>query len=280
MLRQCTNCGAAVEVDDAVLSATCRFCDSPLVDGARAAEVVDGVVPFTVPKARARDAIVRWLAGLWFVPTALQRASRADELGAVFVPAYAHEALCRSRWTARIGLHWTRTETYTTVENGKTVTKTRQVTETEWFPTSGTHAVVWHDHLVSASQGLSEAESNALEPFDLGQAVPFAPEVVAGVAAEQPTRTHAEVDAVAHDELLGRARDAVARLLPGDRSSGLSVQTDVDVQGVRLVLLPVWIAAVTAGGHTVRVLVNGQTGEVVGQVPTDWGKVVVAVGAA
>ena len=40
-----------------------------------------------------------------------------------------------------------------------------------------------------------------------------------------------------------------------------------------LALLPVWISAYTWKGKTFRLLVNGQSGEVIGDVPRSWVKV-------
>ena len=54
----------------------------------------------------------------------------------------------RASFSADVGIHWQRTETYTVTVNGKTETRTRTVTETEWFPLSGSHVGQWFDQLV------------------------------------------------------------------------------------------------------------------------------------
>ncbi len=54
-------------------------------------------------------------------------------------------------------------------------------------------------------------------------------------------------------------------------------QTSVTVESVRLLLLPVWIATYRHQGAVFRLLVNGQTGEVVGQVPRSNAKIALAV---
>jgi hypothetical protein len=272
--RRCSQCGAEVSLAGERLSASCAFCDSPLVDGAAATEAIDAVVPFDVDRRRASELLQAWLARQWLAPEPLRRAARADDVSAVFVPFYGWDALARSRWSARVGVHWTRVETTTTMQNGKPVVRTRTVVETEWFPCSGTHAARWCNHLVSASRGLLEPEANALEPFDLGRALAWSEAAVAGVAAELPTVDHAAARATADAELRRRARDAVsAELLPGSTSADLDVATDITLDRVRLVLLPVWVAAVRGPRGPLRLLVNGQTGEVVGTAPKSWAKV-------
>lgn len=278
--RRCSQCGASVEIPDGVRSATCAFCDSALVDdaGAEAGPVADKVVPFVIPRERAATLLREFLASRWLAPESIRKASRADELNDVLVPFYAFDAVARSTFSARIGVYWYRTETYTTRVNGRTVVRTRQVRETEWFPLEGSHVRQWFDHLVSASRGIPERDANALEPFDLGQALPFAPALIAGVSSERPTVPHAEAAVVARQELANLEQRVIASThLPGDTHSGLSSHTVSDLSEARLVLLPVWIAVVKAPTGPLRLLVNGQTGEVVGDVPRSGWKIAMLV---
>lgn len=278
MSRRCTNCGATVDVPPEALATACAFCDSPLVDVADGGEVPDLVVPFRVPGPGARDRLAKDLAGRWFAPDVIRTSGRVRELRSVYFPVWAYEAVATGRFDARVGIHWQRTETYTTTENGKTVTKTRTVTETEWFHLDGAHGLALESHLVSASRGLPEDECNALEPYDLGQAVPWDPARVAGHTAEHPTIPRTEAAATADAEVRALALQHVQQaFLPGDTASGVSLTCDVRLEPPRLVLVPVWIAGVHAGDHVLRLMVNGQTGEVVGAVPTSWVKVAGAV---
>jgi len=279
-VKRCAQCGAEVQLDAEVFSTSCAFCDSPLIDTDAQTEPVDKVVPFTVPRGRAGSLLASWLAGKWLAPEALRKAARPEELQQIFVPFYAYDALARTRFTSRIGIYWYRTETYTTTVNGKTVVRTRQVRETEWFGLDGSHARRWFDHLVSASRGLPENEANELEPFDLGRALPWGPALTAGVAAELPTVEHAQALQVARAELEQREKQVVAaNHLPGSTHKSLRVSTQVEVDAVRLLLLPVWTAVYAGPDDAIRVLVNGQTGEVVGDIPRSKWKVGCLVGA-
>lgn len=276
--RQCPTCGASVDMDESVLSTQCAFCDSPLVDGTGSSEPVDAVVSFTVPRERAAQLLKGYLQSHRMAPESVRKAAETEALDAVLVPFYAYDALAFSTWSAQVGINWQRTETYTDYEDGKAVTKTRTVTETEWFPLDGTHKREWKDHLVSASKGLPEVEANELEPYDLGRALPYAPSLTAGLIAEHPTIAHVQAEDVARNELGALEKRVIAsELLPGDKYQSLNSHTQVDVQGVRLVLLPVWIAAVKTDKGALRLLVNGQTGEVIGKVPRSTMKIVLVV---
>ncbi len=273
--RRCSACGATVELPEGRRAATCAFCDSALVDeAAQDLEPVDRVVPFGVPRERAATLLRGFLQGHWFAPEAVRRAARPDELTDVLVPFWVFDAVARTTFLAKVGVHWYRTETYTVRVNGKTQTRTRQVRETEWFPLDGSHVRQWFDHLVSASKGLPEAEANQLEPFDLGASLPYAPALVSGLTAERPTVDREEAGSVARQELARLEQQVIAlRHLPGDTSSNLRSETTAALEPARLVLLPVWVAAVKGPSGPVRLLVNGQSGEVVGQVPRSWWKI-------
>lgn len=280
--RRCTSCGATVEIPATVMSASCRFCDASLVDAEASSEPVERVVPFVLGADQAATCLRGWLQSRWLAPEGLRKAAQQDSLRAVMVPFYAFRAVARTRWRARVGIYWYRTvTTMSRGPGGKTVTRTHQKRETDWHQAAGTHGRVWHDHLVSASRGLVEAEANALEPFDLGRAVPWAPERVAGLTAEVPTVGHDEATRTAAAELQERERQAIIQgFLPGDTHGSLETETRSETLGVELVLLPVWIAVFRSGEHVVRLLVNGQTGEVVGSVPWSRAKIAILVGIA
>ena len=272
--KRCSQCGAQVELPEGVFSTACAFCDAPLIDEEAVGEPVDRVVSFEVPRDRAGRLLASFLAGHWLAPEQLRKATRPEELRQVFVPFYAYDAVVRTGFKCKVGIYWYRTETYTTTVNGKTVVRTRQVRETEWHGFGGTHAQRWFDHLVSASRGLAESESNELEPFDLGRSHPYVAALTAGVEAELPTVEHEEAQSVAATELATLEKRVIAaEHLPGDTYSKLTSTSEVHVERMRLVLLPVWTAVYQGPKGVVRVLVNGQTGEVVGEVPRSWWKI-------
>ncbi|MFH1469527.1 MAG: hypothetical protein ABIO70_34400 [Pseudomonadota bacterium] len=275
-LHACPHCGARVSIPAGQLSEKCAFCDTPLVawDGAR--EPVDLVAPFVLDRAQAAARLKQHLGARMWAPEAVRRLDPQD-LHGVLVPFYCFDATAHSTYSARVGIWWYRTETYTVIVNGKVQTRTRTVRETEWFSVHGSHVASYQDHLVSGSHGLPEAESNELEPFDLGLARPFDPALIAGWAAELPDVGHEEAHRTAAAELRGVENRAIASFLPGNENADVHNDTRLEVGQLRLVLLPVWTAAYQHKNKPMRLLVNGQTGEVVGKVPRSWVKITLAV---
>jgi hypothetical protein len=259
-----------------VLSGACSYCDSPMVDEPRALPSFDGVVPFRVPQRGALEQLRTYLDNRRWAPASL-RAVRVHARGlrGVLVPFWVYEGVVRSEYRAKIGLHWYRSEKYEDAEGNR---KTRQVRETEWFPLRGSAARQVEDHVVSASVGLPEHEAVALAPFDLGWSTSYDPRLLSGFEAELPTIAEHDAQHTAVDELReAEAARILHELLPGDVNRVDAIQSRIEVASRRLVLLPVWVATYRQGEVVLRLLVNGQTGKVVGRVPVSKAKVAALV---
>ena len=278
-ISECPQCGAQVELPVERISGECTFCQSRLVERTAEKLAIDRVAPFDLTEEQAANRLNSTLRFKWMAPETIRKGGRADVVEGVYLPFWAYDAVARSTYQADIGIHWWEKQTYTTTDSkGKTVTRTRRVLRVEWFPTEGTHVADYRDQLVSASRGLPEGEANTLEPFDLGLCVPYAPELLAGWAAERPSvETTRALDTV-RSEFTQLEGQAITKFLPGDQQRSLTYGTTLELGDIELFLLPVWIAKFSHGKETVRLLVNGQTGEVVGNVPKSKWKVAGLVG--
>jgi hypothetical protein len=265
--RECSGCGALVELHGANVSTDCNYCGAPLVDSSRAAASVRRVAPFRVTEPVAKNKLHDFLRGQFWAPKEVKTLNFGGRgLRGVLVPHYAYKGVVRSSYQAKVGMYY-----YT--GSGKNRRR-----HTEWFPFSGTAGCQVAGHLVSASAGLSEPESNALEPFDLGWAVDFDERLVSGFEAELPSIQYDQADHTATSELreleAGRIR---TQLLPGDENQVTWINSQVEIQDRECLLLPVWIGIYDYDGKKMRLLVNGQSGKCTGQVPKSKTKIAIAI---
>jgi len=115
--------------------------------------------------------------------------------------------------------------------------------------------------------------SASLEPYDLTKAVPSSPSVLSGSLAD-----HADVDAAdcekrAVERVENSITTAIRNTVTGytsvsERSKGFSSKGGK----VTPVLLPVWLITTVKDGKTYTFAINGQTGQLTCDVPTDKGK--------
>lgn len=282
---RCNNCGAEVAIDPDQRSYVCAFCDStyvveftPAQTGRQPPEFVIG---FSITPQQALDRFRQWLGGnSWFRPSDLKLAQIEDKLRGVYLPFWAFSMLAESDWSASIGEYWYRTETYTTVENGKTVTKTRTVTETEWWPLGGRHHRFYSGYLISGSRGLAQADAERIKPFHLAALKRYEPYFLAGWLSEEYSIERENALELCQQEFYRREQQAVAHFLPGDTYSNLQVDTRFSRVNSDLILLPVYLLSYRYGDKLYRFLVNGQTGKADGDKPVSWWKILIAVAVA
>ena len=275
----CPNCGAQVEFDPALHAAECPFCATPVVTDTGTNRHIKpaALVPFALQEPQAREAMNRWLGGLWFAPNGLQKYARnARKMDGIYVPFWTYDAQTRTAYTGQRGDVYYVTQTV--IRDGK---PTRvQVPRIRWTPRRGQVARFFDDVLVLGSTSLPKRHTDALEPWDLSGLAPYAPQFLAGFRAEAYrvgledglAEARAKMDAVI-------ARD-VRMDIGGDQQRIASMQTQLSDVTFKHVLLPVWVAAYRYGGESYRFVVNGQTGRVQGERPWSKWKIALAVLAA
>ena len=269
-------------VTEELRTTVCPYCAAPSV--VERPPSLDRPAPvftlgFALTHPAANERVKQWLRtrNPWS-HSGLKRAS-VQEVRGVYVPAYLYSARAVSQYSASIGENYTETETYTTTENGKTVTRTRTVVRTEWRSLRGEHAEYVPDVLVTASRGLVNEELENLEPFDLRVLARYEPALVAGWVAEEPSLSRDECLRQAREEALARVERRLEAFMPGDSHRDLRHDTRLEAESLDVCLVPVWVLAARYAPDKppLRVVVNGQSGEVYGEVPLSWVKVVLTV---
>ncbi len=269
----CDSCGADFATSQEQRSYTCPFCDSNFVvdkptqdDSRRQPEFVIG---FAIDKTKAQEIFERWMANNgWFRPGDLRMKAMSDKQRGIYLPFWHFTMIAESQWSARIGEHWYRTETYTTRDSkGNTQTHTRRVQETEWWPLLGRYHKYYSGYLVSASRGLTQKEALSIQPFDLNALVRYRPFYLAGWLSEEYSIEPTEAISVAEQEFRKRQVRNIQVFLPGDTNADLNVSTELTSSGSDLILLPVHILTYHYRDKLYRLLINGQTGKIVGDKP-------------
>lgn len=279
----CKTCGANVAIDPQELSYVCPFCDStyvveysPEVTGRQLPEFV---IPFRVSPEDAMQKFREWIKGnAWYRPGDLKMAQIEDKLRGVYLPFWSFSMLAQSRWKASIGEYWYETETYTTMENGKMVTKTRRVQRTEWWPLDGNHHQYYSGYMISASKGLSQADADRIKPFSALAAKRYEPYYLAGWAAEEYQMSVEEAKQVCYQEFYREEQSNIKRFLPGDTSRDLEVHTNFSYENSDLYLLPIYLLTYRYNDKVYRFLVNGQNGLINGDKPLSWTRIGLAIG--
>ena len=275
---ECSSCGATLSVEAHLKTTRCPYCDSPKVverppSPDRPQPVF--VVPFVVPERDAFERVRKWIGrSRFFAPSAFKRAGVKKTRG-VYLPARLYGAVAESEYTAEIGEEYQETRTVKTKNGWRTET----VQRIEWRSLSGRRDAYVRDVIVSASKGLPNEELEQVEPFELGALHRYQPALVSGWAAEEASLSAEECLTSARNESHLRIGRELKAFMPGFTQRRIRHRTRFVDEVNDLVLLPLWVFAARwdESKPPVRLLVNGQTGEVWGKVPISWAKVALAV---
>ena len=268
---QCSNCGATVSFTPPVVAGRCDFCASPIVAQPSVPSPVlapESVLPFGFPQARASEAFKSWLGSRWFAPNALIRLARQEGVSGIYLPFWTFDAHTLTHYTGERGEYFWETETYQgRDERGGTVTKTRQVRKTIWYPASGQVERWFDDVLIPATRSIPSARIRSLEPWDLNELKPYQPAYLSGFKAQRyqidPKEGFEDAKHFMGLLITGEIRQDIG----GDEQRIHQVATTYSAITFKHLLLPVWISAYRFQDRVYQVVMNARTGEVQGERP-------------
>lgn len=275
----CPNCAAHFELDAHIHAGECPFCGTDVVtDTSRTKPIKPkGVLPFAVTADEARKSYQQWLSKRWFAPGALKKYARSDAtLNGVYIPYWTYDSDTATAYRGQRGEVYYVTQRYTTTQNGRTVTRTRQVPKIRWYPASGRTSRHFDDVLVGATKTLPRKITDWLAPWDLQNLEPYKEDFLAGFSSEVYQVDLDEGFNVAQSTMDKVIRGDVKRAIGGDQQRINQLSTQHSDTTFKHVLLPVWTAGFQFRGKTYRFVVNGRSGKVRGERPYSIVKIALA----
>jgi LSD1 subclass zinc finger protein len=277
---KCENCGASSTLKPNISSDSCPFCASPIVvTGGTACSIIKPkyLLPFKIEQKAAFQEFHKWVSSLWFAPNDLKHyVDNADKLNGMYIPYWTYDSKTASDYTGQRGDNYLTTESYTTIENGKSVSRTRTVTKIRWSYASGNVHNSFDDVLILASNSLPENFTTALEPWDMESLTGYNDKFLSGFRTESyqvDVKTGFEKSKVIMDAGI---RDSICRDIGGDHQRIGSVDTIYNDISFKHILLPIWLSAFRYNENVYRFMINGRTGEVQGERPYSTVKIVLA----
>jgi DNA-directed RNA polymerase subunit RPC12/RpoP len=285
---KCNTCGAVVLLEDKVAADKCPYCASFIENKPESAAAMippECMLPFRVENRQAGEAFRQWLESLWFAPSSLKEFANLGKLNGIYVPFWTFDSMTYTFYRGERGddyqeeEYYTDTETY--VENGETktrsVTKSRTVTKTRWTSVSGEIQHFFDDVPVCASESIPENYAASLTPKELKGVEGFRAEYLSGFTTERYSIGPKEGFDKAKQVMDGEIRQLCMRHIGGDHQRLHAVSTQHVGVTFKHLLLPIWLASYRYQDQVYRVMVNGQTGRVLGDRPYSWVKIVMLV---
>ena len=199
----------------------------------------------------------------------------------MYLPFWSFSMLAESRWSADVGEHWYRTETYTTTRKRQDGDQDprgcrRPNGGTSPAGTTATTAATWSP----AAAGCPSNDAERIKPFHLAALKRYEPVLPGRLARAKNTRSTATTAlrvcqaGVLPPRAAERGRPSARRHPPQPRSR---TPTFSDVNS-DLILLPIYLLSYRYRDKLYRFLLNGQTGKAAGEKPLSWRRILAAVG--
>ncbi|MBZ0276659.1 MAG: hypothetical protein K8I60_10960 [Anaerolineae bacterium] len=255
-LLHCNQCGAERTIAGNKLSMRCPFCGSNHVieqDALGSFEQPDGILPFSIPREQAGEAIKQQLKGFGERLKGLfdsNKVSRAT-LEGFYLPFWVFDAIVQG--------------TRTRIDNGQE--RRDQFNYRSAAPAY--QQTIFHDAMydveVCAVESPPRELTARLGDFDYDNLAAYEPEMLAKYPAELYTLDFDRAALEARSVVSGMMRGRHTRRDAGDDSNvTITVFSNIQSMSFRLLLLPVWVATLIEEDGDIRTaLVNGQSGKVV-----------------
>jgi len=268
---KCNNCGAEVSFDLKTQVLRCEFCGSTYLaevpqTAAKPWQAEEVIIPLSLTEGDANTKFNEWVKKGLFKPGDLTMMLQRAPLQGIYIPTWNYSFEANTNWAG--DKRYTRTISQTN-SDGSRSTRTIE----EWEPRSGSRHE-FYNLFIAASGGLTNQEVDALAPFPLEDAVPYAAEYFAGKQAEVPQKSPEQ----AWGEAQNIAQEAEERAVRMQVDRITHCSTSFYNEAHRMVYVPIWISGYHYKSKYYRVLINGRTGEVKGKKPVSVLKVLIACG--
>lgn len=251
-IYRCGSCGAEISINNVEASTFCVYCGNPNVVFSRVAKVKrpQKIIPFSVTWQQAEMLIRAKIRDGFFIPSEIKN-FRVEMLRGIYIPYYITNIGYRDAMEVR-----------SMVSRGKN-------SETIYSLRSG--YCVFDRMTTDASRRLTDATSEKLEPFNMQELKDFNENYLTGFYADVSDVAPTDACVTAYWRARSMFEEEVLKSVRGSSKQILQQYPEYIVQSEPMkTMFPAWFLTFRYKNRPYTILVNGQTGKVVGGVP--WNK--------
>ena len=259
----CPSCGAELICDQSTAATACPYCGNPAIVPGQFSGALrpDYILPFRLSKDDAVQALRAHYKGKPFLPRSFTSANHIEQIQGVYVPFWLFDGGAEGAASYRAS----NTNVFETGDY--------EITETRHYHVVRAGSLAFEKIPVDASSKMPDAHMDSIEPFDYAQLRPFSTAYLPGYLADKYDVTIDD----SRDRADTRCRETLAQALR-DTVTGygacVTEREDIALRRgkVHYALLPVWMLSTKWNGQDFLFAMNGQTGKLVGDLPTDRGR--------
>ena len=259
-IYNCVSCGAEVIASSQEMALTCPYCGNNIVLTEKVSGNLrpDGVIPFKITAKVLPQVLKDFYKNKKLLPKNFFNDSRMEKVTGVYVPFWVFSG----HISGNLKFHGEKRSSH---RSGDYI-----ITDTEHYLVGRDVSMDFRDLPVDASGKVEDELMDCLEPFHMEDVKPFDMQYLAGFTADRFDKARDDVAERAKDRMnnsaVSLARSQVSSSYSGVRAVGGKLQADLRA---RYLLFPVYLFKLTHRKNEYSFAVNGQTGKIVGSVPTD-----------
>ena len=262
-IYSCPSCGAELICDQSTAATACPYCGNPAIVPGQFSGALrpDSILPFRLSKDDAVQALRAHYKGKPFLPRSFTSANHIEQIQGVYVPFWLFDGGAEGAASYRAS----NTNVYETGDY--------EITETRHYHVVRAGSLAFEKIPVDASSKMPDDHMDSIEPFDYAQLRPFSTAYLPGYLADKYDVTIDD----SRDRADTRCSETLAQALR-DTVTGygacVTEREDIALRRgkVHYALLPVWMLSTKWRGQDFLFAMNGQTGKLVGDLPTDRGR--------
>jgi uncharacterized Zn finger protein (UPF0148 family) len=275
----CPNCGSGFSLTPYATSTNCPYCDTPTITEFVNEITPESILPFVITHKQAQERFRKWIGSLWFAPNALKTLVDTDKsLKGYYLPYWTYDAGTSTTYNGQRGDIYYVTVQRRQIINGKEQIVTVQEPRVRWTPVSGSVERYFDDVTIEASETLSRKILSALGNWDTSQSKPFDDKYLSGFEAEEYSIGLDNGFEMAQAKMNAIIRGDIRRDIGGDQQQINQMQTHYANATYKNALFPVWATHFNFKGKEYYYAINGQNGEVTGERPYSYTKIILLVG--
>lgn len=246
----CTSCAGELVVNDVEASTYCPYCGQPTIVFSRISRELKPkfIIPFKVTKEQALHLVHQKLNEGKFIPDEIKNFT-VDKIRGVYIPYWLFDVYISDDMLIR----------------GSTGSKSSK----KYYRAERAAQCDFNGLPRDASKNLNDKLTYRLEPYDLREVRPFEPAYLSGFYMDKYDVLQEDL----LDEVKSRVRimfeNVVLDSVKTDYKSIAAGNPQIDITRTEYALLPAWFLTFHYQNETYLLVINGQTGKVVGSVPFD-----------
>lgn len=261
----CKNCGAEVMADETTTATFCVYCGSTTIlkDKIDNGVAPTKIIPFKNVKEDAVKAFKSLSKGRILMPKLFNKPENIEKITGVYIPFWTYDL----KVSGEIDFDATDVKTWSDYDY--------RYTKTDKYISKRDSSMEFNRILVDGSSRFDDDLMDSIEPFDFNDLVEYNHAYMSGFLAEKYDVDSNDAIKRANDRAMNTAISKTEATVIHQSKVVVNNNLKINKLADDYILLPVWMVNIKYKNKNYTFAMNGQTGEIVGNIPLDIPKTII-----